>query len=88
MEYAEIYEAVKCGFIDAMEEMKAKPRMMKIDRFEAEDDAGEPVTVVGIIDDDEEFIKFIVIEEWEDGELTPIVRRNIYKKGTAANTQT
>ncbi|SSC67328.1 unnamed protein product [Ciceribacter selenitireducens ATCC BAA-1503] len=67
-----------------MEEVKAKPRMMKIDRFEAEDDAGEPVTVVGIIDDDEEFIKFIVIEEWEDGELTPIVRRNIYKKGTAA----
>ncbi|MCA1970688.1 MAG: hypothetical protein LDL42_16275 [Rhizobium sp.] len=88
MDYSEIYEAVKCGFIDAMDEAKAKPRMMKIDQFEAEDDAGEPVTVVGIIDDDEEFIKFIVIEEWEDGELTPIVRRNIYKKGTAANTQT
>lgn len=84
MEHAEIYEAVKSGFMDAMEEMKHKPRMMKIDQFEAEDEAGEPVTVVGIIDDDDEFMKFIVVDEWGDGELTPIVRRNIYKKGTAA----
>ena len=81
---AEVYEATKAAFIDAMADMKNRPVMMRIEPFDAEDDGGDPVRVVGIIDDDESFIRFVVIEEGEDGEIYPIVRSTIYRKGTAA----
>ena len=84
MESGEVYEAVKCAFIDAMAEMKTRAPMMRINEFEAEDESGDPVRVVGIIDDDDDFMRFIVVEESEEGEVYPVVRRTIYRKGTAA----
>lgn len=83
MDSSEIYEAVKCAFIDAMETRGPQPQMMRIDPFDAEDDAGEPVRVVGVYDD-ADIMKFVVIEEGADGEIYPIVRKSIYRKGTAS----
>ena len=82
---ADVYEATKAAIIDAMADMKNRPVMMRIDPFDAEDETGDPVRVVGIIDDDDDFMRFIVVEESEDGEVYPVVRRTIYRKGTAAS---
>lgn len=80
---SDVYEATKAAFIDAMAEAKTRAPMMHIKEFDAEDESGDPVRVVGIVEDDD-MLKFIVVEEGEDGEVYPIVRTEIYRKGTAA----
>lgn len=82
MEYAEMYEATKAAFLDAMAESKKQPRMMAISPFDAEDDAGDPVRVVGVIDE-EDGMRFIVIEEESDGSIIPIARTSIFRRGAA-----
>lgn len=79
MEYGELYEATKSAFIDAMAETKPAPRMIAIEPFDAEDDGGESVRVVGIIDE-VDVMRFIVIEEDEDGAIYPIARTSIFRK--------
>jgi hypothetical protein len=79
-----MYEAVKYAFSDALAEIKPKPHMMRIDPFDAEDDGGDPVRVIGVIDDDDDMLKFIVIEEDQDGAIYPIARTTIYRKGSGA----
>jgi hypothetical protein len=84
MDSGDIYHAVKEAFSDVLAEMKPSPKMMRIDAFDAEDDGGDPVRVIGVIED-EDILKFLVIEDGGDGELYPIARSHIYKKGTAAS---
>jgi hypothetical protein len=83
MDYSEHYEAAKAAFIDAMAETTPRSQMMPVEAFDAEDDGGDPVRVIGVIEDGE-VLKFLVIEESEDGEIYPIARTTIYRKGTAA----
>ncbi len=79
MDSRDMYEAMKCAFIDAMATREPAPRMMRIDPFDAEDEDGLPVRVVGVYEDDD-MMKFVVVEESEDGEIYPVVRRGgIYK---------
>lgn len=79
----EMYESTKAAFLDALAAQPKAARMMRIDPFEAEDEEGKAVQVVGIYDDDRD-MRFIVIDEEEDGELVPIAFTHIYKKGTGA----
>ena len=83
MDYAETYGAVKAAFLDALSEHKKQPRLMRIEAFDAEDADGEPVRVVGIIDEDDG-MRFVVIEEDAEGEIYPIARSQIFRKGSAA----
>ncbi|MGK9261202.1 hypothetical protein KXS15_09585 [Sinorhizobium meliloti] len=85
MDSNDMYEAVKHAFIDAMATREPAPRMMRIDPFDAQDEDGEAVRVVGIIDD-EDMMKFVVIEEGGDGEIYPIARSSIYRKDNATHT--
>lgn len=84
MDYGEFYNATKDAFTDAMAEHKSRPRLMRIDAFEAEDEDGKPVQVIGVIDDDDA-MKFIVIEEDEDdvGAIFPFACSRVYRKGSA-----
>ncbi|KAA9386905.1 hypothetical protein [Neorhizobium galegae] len=82
MDYADHYSATKDAIIDALAAVKPSPKMMRIDAFDAEDDGGEPVRVIGVIEDDD-ILKFLVIESDADGEIYPIARSHIYKKGTS-----
>lgn len=83
MDAGDIYQATKDAFIDAMAEVKPQPRLMRIDEFMAEDEEGQPVRVVGVIDDPD-LMRFVVIEEDEDGQIYPIARQAIFKAGTFA----
>ncbi|MBY5614212.1 hypothetical protein [Rhizobium leguminosarum] len=82
MQYEDYYNATKDAVADALAEHKSRPRLMRIDAFEAEDEDGTPLQVIGVIDDDD-MMKFVVIEEDEDRAIFPIARSLIYKKGAA-----
>lgn len=81
MDYADHYNATKDAIIDALATVKrSPPTMMAVEAFDAEDDGGLPVRVIGVVED-EDMLKFIVIETDEDGAIFPIVRTTIYRKG-------
>lgn len=82
MDSRETYEAMRAAFTDALAEHKPEPPMIPIDPFDAEDEGGDPVRVVGITTDDD-MLKFVVIEEDADGAIYPIVRTSIYRKGAS-----
>ncbi|MGR9372319.1 hypothetical protein [Rhizobium leguminosarum] len=82
MDYGELYNATKDAFTDALAEHKTRPRLMRIDAFEAEDEDGKPLKVIGVIDDDD-MMKFVVIEEDEDGAIFPSPCSTVYRKGVA-----
>jgi len=83
MDARDMYETMKTAFVDALAERKPEPPMMRIDAFDAEDEGGDPVRVVGVTVEDD-MLKFIVIEEDADGAIYPIVRTQIFKKGSLA----
>ncbi|MBB4580387.1 hypothetical protein GGE45_002717 [Rhizobium aethiopicum] len=82
MDYGELYNATKAAFTDALAEHKSRPRLMRIDAFDAEDEDGTPVRVIGVLDDNDA-MKFVVVEEDEDGAIFPVARQLIYRKGAA-----
>ncbi|PDT09781.1 hypothetical protein [Rhizobium sp. M1] len=82
MDYGELYNATKDAFTDALAEHKGRPRLMRIDAFDAEDEDGTPVQVIGVLDDDDA-MKFVVIEEDDDGAIFPVARSVIYRKSAA-----
>ncbi|MBX5132524.1 hypothetical protein HJB80_07585 [Rhizobium lentis] len=82
----DMYEAMRNAFTDALAEHKSRPRLMRIDAFDAEDEDGTPVRVIGVIDDDDA-MKFVVIEEDEDGAIFPVARQLIFKKEPAVGTE-
>jgi hypothetical protein len=83
MDSREHYELTKSAFEDALAGVKQPPLMMSIEPFEAEDDMGEPIRIVGVYDDDSD-MRFISICEGEDGEIYPVAIRSAFKKGTSA----
>jgi hypothetical protein len=83
MESHEIYEATKDALTDTLAAVKVRPVMMRIDPFEAENGEGDQLHVIGVVDEGD-ILQFIVIEEYEDGEIYPISRESIYEKGTHA----
>ncbi len=83
MDYQEHYESTKAAFTDALAGVKQQPIMMRIDPFDAEDEDGEPIRIIGVYDDHNE-MRFIAIHEQENGEIYPSPISPIYKKGTAA----
>lgn len=84
MEGQEIYEAIKAAILDASKEQHRPPQgpMMPIEPFDAEDEVGDPLRVVGVIDMPDD-MKFVVIEESDDGEIRPFPCSAVYRKGTA-----
>lgn len=86
MDSQEHYESTKAAFTDALAGVERQPLMMSIEPFEAEDEDGEPIRIIGVYDDHNE-MRFIAIHEMENGEIYPSPISPIYKKGTAANAQ-
>ncbi|WP_145964866.1 hypothetical protein [Rhizobium leguminosarum] len=84
MDERTVYEAVKHGVTDALAQNKSRPRLMRVDAFDAEDEDGKPVRVIGVIDDDD-MMKFVVIEVDEDGAIFPVPCSTVYRKGAAAS---
>ncbi|ACE92042.1 hypothetical protein RHECIAT_CH0003094 [Rhizobium etli CIAT 652] len=82
MDYSELYNATKDAFTDALAEHKGRPRLMRIDAFDAEDEDGKPVRVIGVLDDDDA-MKFVIIEEDEDGAIFPVPCSSVYRKSAA-----
>ncbi|AIC27073.1 hypothetical protein IE4771_CH01956 [Rhizobium etli bv. mimosae str. IE4771] len=82
MDYGELYRATKDAFTEALAEHKTRPRLMRVDPFDAEDEDGKSVRVIGVIDDDD-MVKFLVIEEDEDGAIFPAPCSTVYRKGAA-----
>lgn len=60
----EVYESTKAAFLDALASQPKAGRMMRIDPFDAEDEDGEPIRVIGVYDNDGDDMRFIVINEW------------------------
>lgn len=83
MDSQEHYESTKAAFTDALAGVERQPLMMSIEPFEAEDDMGDPVKIIGVYDDEND-MRFIAVCECEDGEIYPVAIRTAYKKGTAA----
>lgn len=79
----EVYESTKAAFLDALAAQPKPARMMRIDPFEAEDEDGETVRVIGVYDDHDD-MRFIVINEEESGEIYPVACRTVFKKGSIA----
>ncbi|MBD8650802.1 hypothetical protein IFT66_06890 [Rhizobium sp. CFBP 13726] len=84
IDYTLMSEAVRDGVAAA--EKKRPARMMAIRPFDAFNDEGRPVQVVGVYDDDDEVMRFIVIIEDADGdgEIYPIVERTVFREKQAA----
>lgn len=82
MDAREMYDSTKAAFLDALSAQPKEVRMMRIDPFDAEDEDGGPLRVVGIYDDDRE-MRFVVIEEQADGELMPFACSSVFKKGSS-----
>lgn len=82
MDERTLYETTKAAFADALAERPAAPRMMRIDPFDALDEAGDPVRVIGVYDDQED-MRFVIIVTESDGEIYPIAARSIYKMPNA-----
>ncbi len=68
MDFQEHYESTKAAFTDALAGVKQQPVMMRIDPFDAEDEDGEPIRIIGVYDDHNE-MRFIAIHEMENGEI-------------------
>lgn len=85
IDYDAMGEAVREGVADAIKERKQPPRMMAVRPFDAVNEEDRPVQVVGIYEDDDEFLRFIVIIEDPDGdgEIYPIVERSVFRKKAA-----
>ncbi|UXT48857.1 hypothetical protein FY136_06215 [Agrobacterium tumefaciens] len=85
MDGRETYEIMKAAFSDALSEAKTAPRIMRVDPFEAEDDLGDPVRVIGVYDNDnDDDMRFIGVCEDQDGMIYPVAMRTLYRRGTAA----
>jgi len=81
MTYEETYEAVRAGVSDAMSgasENVATRRLMPIASFDAVDEEGVKVRVVGIVEGDDVDLNFICLMEVE-GELFPTVRESVFQ---------
>ena len=78
MDERTLYEATKAAFADALAERPAAPRMMCIDPFEALDEEDNIVRVIGVYDDDDD-MRFIVIDSDETGEIYPVAVRSVFK---------
>ncbi|KQV81325.1 hypothetical protein [Rhizobium sp. Root1220] len=79
---ADVYESTKAAFLDALAAQPKTARMMRIDPFDAEDEDGQTLKVIGVYDDEHD-MRFIVIDDTrEDGEIYPVAYRTLYKKGT------
>lgn len=78
MDERTMYETTKAAFADALAERPAAPRMMRIDPFDALDEGGEPVRVIGVYDDHED-MRFVIIATEADGEIYPVAARSIYR---------
>lgn len=88
MDSRETYEIMKAAFSDALSEAKPTSRIMRIDPFEAEDDSGDPVQVIGVYDnDDDDDMRFIGICEDQDGMIYPVPLRTLYPRGAAARNE-
>jgi len=84
---SEVYESTKAAFLDALAAQPKAARMMRIDPFDAEDEDGETIRVIGVYDDDEE-MRFIVINEEASGEIYPVACRTVFKKGSSSAVAT
>lgn len=83
MDERTMYETTKAALADALAERPAAPRMMRIDPFDAVDEDGDPVRVVGIYDDHED-MRFVIIATEPDGEIYPVAARSLYKAPSVA----
>ncbi|MQB20525.1 hypothetical protein DXT90_07745 [Agrobacterium tumefaciens] len=86
MDSRESYEIMKAAFSDALSEAKTAPRIMRVDPFEAEDDLGDTVRVIGVYDDDDD-MRFIGVCKDQDGMIYPVALRTLFKRGTAAGNE-
>lgn len=82
MDERTLYETTKAAFADALAERPAAPRMMRIDPFDALDEDGDTVRVIGVFDDDED-MRFIIIASEDGGEIYPVAARSIYQMPSA-----
>lgn len=82
MDERTLYDVTKSAFSDALAERPAAPRMMRIDPFDALDEDGEPVRVIGVYDDEED-MRFVIIATEPDGEIYPVAARSIYRAPSA-----
>lgn len=78
MDERTLYETTKAAFADALAERPTAPRMIRIDPFDAVDEEGGPVRVVGVYDDETD-MRFIIIATDPDGEIYPVAARSIYR---------
>ena len=85
MEYDIVFEAVKDGVKAAIAEQPFRQTMIPIQAFEALNDEGRPVRVIGVVDQ-EDCQRFLVILEAEDdsGEIYPVVENSVFRKPVAA----
>lgn len=72
---------MKDGILAANEKSEPVRRLMPILEFAAWNDEGRPVRVIGVADDDEDVMSFVVIIEDVDGdEIYPIIERSVFKR--------
>lgn len=81
MDERTLYEVTKSAFADALAERPAAPRMMRIDPFDALDEEDNVVRVIGVYDDDDD-MRFIIIDGDETGEIFPVAVRSVFRAST------
>jgi hypothetical protein len=81
MEYEDMFSAVKDGVMAANAEKAQPSRMMPINPFDAFNDEGRPVQVIGVIDDEDHMRFIVIIEDVDsDGENYPIAEHSVFKR--------
>lgn len=80
----EVYEAVRNGVVDALEKAaESSRRIMRISEFDAFDDEDHPLRVVGIVDNGDQDLQFIVIVD-DDGEIAPFIYGSVFRSSTSS----
>lgn len=79
MDERTMYETMKAAFADAMASRPAAPRLTSIDPFDAFDEDDTPVRVIGVYDDDQD-MRFIIVNEDASGEIYPVAARSVFRR--------
>ncbi|WP_337267115.1 hypothetical protein [Oryzifoliimicrobium ureilyticus] len=79
MDERDIYRIIDERLALALPRDAAK-RMMRISPFEALNDDGREVKVIGVTLQDEDNLEFIVIRTSDDGEMFPGLEPNLWRK--------